>query len=268
MATNTIDLEIRARTDKLAAELAAAGKLTDKQATMFAKSIIKSSTEAEKASVKAAKETEKNWTNATKKVAAALGEGVIPKFEKLSGIGEALGGVMGASAFQVAALTAGVGALAAGAIALNTTISTTVANLDAEVAAVSDVQRAMSASAIDAIRPYAEAHKAAADAVAGVKFELAALTGTFDKTDAAFYTGAEFVLHFLRTGEGMDEWSRKTVDALNRAADAARKAPRFFPGGPESISADALYQVPAALAPSTGGGRCSTEALQRSYPAR
>lgn len=253
MATNTIDLEIRAKTDQVAAELAKLGKLSDKQVREMAKSITKHATDMEKAQVKAAKETEKNWTNATKKIASTLGEGVIPKFEKLSGLGESLGSIMGASALQVATLTAGVGALAAGAIYLNSTIDQTVANLDAEVAAVSDVQRAMSASAIDAIRPYAEAHKAAKDAIAGVKFELAAITGTFDKTDAAFYTGAEFILHYIRTGEGMEEWSRKTVAALNRAEDAARKATRYFPNGPESISAEGLYAVPEMLAAPSGG---------------
>jgi len=265
MASNTIDIEIRARKEALVKELTEAGNLSQKQADKIARNFVKAGQEAEKANRKAAETTEKHWTGAAKKIASALGEGTIPKFEKLSGVGEALGGVMGASALQVATLTGGIAALAAGAIALNGTIQTTVANLDAEVAAVSDVQRAMSASAIEAIRPYTEAHRQAADAVAGMKFELAALTGSFDKTDAAFYTGAEFLLHYIRTGEGMEEWSRKTVDALNRAAEAARKAPRFFPGGPESITADALYQVPDALKPSTGGGG-TRRAADRSDP--
>lgn len=248
MASQTIDIEIRAKTEQLIAEIQKAGKVSDKSARAMANAIVKSATEAEKAQAKAAATTEKHWTAAAKKVGSALGEGVIPKFEKLSGLGESLGGIMGASALQVAALTTGIGALAAGAIYLNTTIGTTVANLDDEVAAVSEVQRVMSASAIDAIRPYAEAHKQASDAVAGMKFELAALTGTFDKTDDMFYTGAEFVLHFLRTGEGMEEWRRKTEAAIRGAGRTIKQ-----------FSTDQLAEALGM----PGGAKASTPAVQK-----
>jgi hypothetical protein len=152
MPSSTIDIEIRARTEALTAELAKAGNLSQKQADKIAKEFVKAGKEAEKANVKAADSTEKHWAGAAKKVASALGEGTIPKFEKLSGIAESFGVMSGASALKVAGLTLGIAALATGAMKLGGTVIDTARNIDTLSQSLTEQQRGALADEIKALR--------------------------------------------------------------------------------------------------------------------
>lgn len=207
MATNTIDIEIRARKEALVKELTEAGNLSQKQADKIARNFVKAGQDAEKANRKAAETNEKHWTGAAKKIASALGEGTIPKFEKLSGVGESLGGVMGASALGIAAVTGGLALAGAAALKFSTFVVGTIRDVDGLSASLSTADR-------ERLAPYISSLESANDSLTKMDGALAGLQIQFASTfSPAVEDAANALTGLARAGQDSYDWMNRTFGA-------------------------------------------------------